>query len=205
MEVDLELRRRAFLDDGIGWNALFLGAFEDVLQAVDVFIQIIDQIDLGRVWALAGDRRAWRLRATIDVLLIDQIELQLEGGADGQAQLVKLAHHLAQHFARVGEERHAIAFVHGHQQLRGGALLPRLGGQSVGNGETDAVRVADVHAQPGAFHRDAIDVEGEQRGWQVDAFFVHLVQACTFDALAAHHAIHVCNQQVDVQDLRVFL
>src|SRR5690606_40931078 len=59
---DLELRRRALLDDGVGGDALFLGALEDVLQAVDVFVEVVDQVDLGRMRAFAGGRRAWRLR-----------------------------------------------------------------------------------------------------------------------------------------------
>jgi len=95
VKVDLELRRCALLDDGVGGDALFLGALEDVLQAVDIFVEVVDQVDLGRMRAFAGDRRAWRLRPAVDVLLVDQIELQLEGGADGQAQLVEAAHYLA--------------------------------------------------------------------------------------------------------------
>jgi hypothetical protein len=31
------------------------------------------------------------------------------------------------------------------------------------------------------------------------------VKAGAFDALAAHHAIHICNKKVDEQDLRMFL
>ncbi len=205
VEVDLELRRGAFLDDGIGRDALFLGAFENVLQAVDVLVQVVDQIDLGRVRALAGDRRARRLWPAVDVLLVDQIELQLECGADGQAQLVELAHHLAQHLARVGEERCAVALVHGHQQLRGGALLPGFLGQGVGNREADTVGVADVHAKARAFHGDAVDIQGEQRGGEVDALLVDLVQAGALDALAAHDSVHVGDQQIDVLNLRMFL
>lgn len=68
MQVDLELRRGTFLDDGVGGDALLLGAFENVLQAVDVFVEVVDQVDLRRLRALAGDRRARRLRsAYIDV------------------------------------------------------------------------------------------------------------------------------------------
>ena len=43
VQVDLELRRGAFLDDGVGRDALFLGGFEDVLQAVGIFIEVVDQ------------------------------------------------------------------------------------------------------------------------------------------------------------------
>jgi len=205
MQVDLKLRRGAFLDDGVGRDALFLGAFENVLQAVDVLVEVVDQVDLGRLRALAGNRRARRLRPAVHVLLVDQVELQLERGADGQAQFVEAAHHLAQHLARVGEERLAIALVHGHQQLCGGATLPGFAAERVGNREAGAVRVTDVHAQTGAFHGDAVDIQGEQRGGQVDAFLVHLVQAGAFDALATHDAVHVCNEEVDVKHLRVFL
>ena len=95
--------------------------------------------------------------------------------------------------------------MHGHQQLRGGALLPRLDAQGVGDRVADAVGVADVQAQAGAFHGGAIDVQGEQRGREVDAFFIHFMQRGAFDALAAHHTVHVCNQQIDIQDLGVFL
>ena len=155
--------------------------------------------------ALAGDRRARRLRPAVDVLLIDQIELELEGGADGQAQLVELAHHLAQDLARVGEEGVAVALVHGHQQLRSGTLLPGFLAQRVGDRETGAVGVADIHAKAGAFNGDSVDVEGEQRSGEVDALFVDLVQAGALDALAAHDSVHVGDQQIDVLNLRMFL
>ncbi len=49
VQVDLELRRGAFLDDGVGRDALFLGALEDVLQAVDILVEVVDQVDLGRL------------------------------------------------------------------------------------------------------------------------------------------------------------
>ena len=162
VQVDFELRRGALLDDGIGWQALLLGRFEHVLQAIGVFVEVVDQVHLGRLWALARNRRAWRLRATVEVVLVDQVELQLERGADIQAHGVELAHHLTQHLARVGEERFAFQFVHGHQQLRGRALLPWLVTERTGNRVTDAVGVADIEAQAGAFHGRAIDIKGEQ-------------------------------------------
>ena len=205
VQVDLELRRSTFLDDGVGRNALFLGAFEDVLQAIHVFIQVVDQVDLGRVRTFAGDRRARWLRPTVHVFLVDQVELELEGSANGQAHGVELLDDLTQHFARVGEERFAFEFVHGHQQLRGRALLPWLVAQGVGDGIADAIGVADVQAKACAFHGGAVDVQGKQRGGQVDAFLVNLVEAGALDALATHHTIHICNQKVDVQNLRMFL
>jgi len=118
---------------------------------------------------------------------------------------VELLHHLAQHLARVGEEGGAIQFVHGHQQLRGGALLPGLVAQGIGDREADTVGVTDIQAKAGALDGGAIDVEGEERGRQVDAFLVHLVQSVSIDALAAHHAIHICNKKVDELDLGMFL
>jgi hypothetical protein len=205
VQVHFELRRGAFLDDGVGRNALLFRAFEDVLQAIDVFVEVVDQVHLGRHRALAGDWRAWRLRTTVHVVLVDQVELQLERGADGQAQVVELAHDLAQHFSRVGEERFTFELVHGHQQLRGRALLPGFDAEGAGNGETDPVGVADVQSQTGAFHRGAVDIQGKQRRRQVDAFFVHLMKTGAFDALAAHHTVHIRNQKVDVQNLRIFL
>ena len=82
MQVDFELRRGAFLDDGVCRDVLLLGGFEHVLQAVDVLVEVVDQIDLGGVRALAGDRRARRLRTTVHVLLVDQVELQFKSCAD---------------------------------------------------------------------------------------------------------------------------
>ncbi len=104
MQVDFELGRGAFLDDGVGRNALFLRTFEDVLKAIDVFVEVIDQVDLCRMRAFAGDRRARRLWATVHVLLIDQVELQLERCADGQAHFVEFSDDLTQYFTRVGEK-----------------------------------------------------------------------------------------------------
>ncbi len=205
VQVDFELSRGAFLDDGIGRNTLFLGPFEDVLQAVGILIQVIDQVDLGRLRTLAGNGRARRLRTAVHVLLVDQVELQLERGADGQAHVVELAHHLAQHFTRVSEERFAFELVHGHQQLGSWALLPRLVGEGVRDRIADAVCIADVQAQPGAFDGGAIDIQCKQRGRQVDAFLVNLVEAGALYALAAHHTIHICNQKVNVENLRMFL
>lgn len=46
VQVHFELRRGAFFDDGVGRNALLLRTFEDVLQAVDVFVEVIDQVNL---------------------------------------------------------------------------------------------------------------------------------------------------------------
>ncbi len=161
VQVHFELRRGTFLDDGVGGNALLLGPFQNVLEAIDVFVEVIDQVDLGRVRAFAGDRRAGRLWASIHVLLVDQVELQLECGADGQAQFIELGHDLAQDFTRVGEERLAFEFVHGHQQLRSGALLPRLVAQGVRDWIADPVGIADVQTQAGAFHRRAIDIQGK--------------------------------------------
>ena len=205
MQVHFELRRGAFLDDGVGRNALLFRAFKDVLQAVDVFIQVVDQIHLGRHRTLARDRRTWRLRTTVHVVLVDQVELKLERRADGQAHVVELAHHIGQHFTRVSEERLAFQFVHGHQQLRGWTLLPRLDAQSARDGIADSIRVADVQTQAGAFHRRTIDVQSKQRRRQVNAFFVNLMKTGAFDALAAHHTVHIRNQKVDVQNLRIFL
>ncbi|MNV32194.1 hypothetical protein D3C71_1235240 [compost metagenome] len=205
MQVDLELRRGAFLDDGVGGQALLLGRFEHVLQAVGIFVEVVDQVHLGRLRALAGNRRARRLRTAVEVVLVDQVELQLERGADVQAQVVELAHHLAQHFPRVGKERLAVQLMHGHQQLGGRALLPRLVRQRAGNWIADPVGIADVQAKTGALHGRAVDVQGEQRRGQVDALLVHLVQAGPLDALATYHAVHVGDQQVDVLRVRMGL
>src|SRR5690606_21837583 len=73
--------------------------------------------------ALARNRRAWRLWSAVHVLLVDQVELQLKGGTDGQAQLVEPANHLAQHFARVGEERRAVALTLMHTVYIGDLLV----------------------------------------------------------------------------------
>ncbi|MNZ37970.1 hypothetical protein D3C78_554310 [compost metagenome] len=205
VQVHFELGRGAFLDDGVGRNALFLGAFEDVLQAVDVLVEVVDQVHLGRDRAFAGNRRTRRLRTAIHVLLVDQVELQLECGTDGQAELVELAHDLTQDFARVGEERLAFELVHGHQQLCGGTLLPRLVGQGVRDWIADAVGIADVQAKAGAFDGRTVDIQGEEGGRQVDAFLVNLVEAGALYALATHHTIHICNQKVNVENLRMFL
>jgi hypothetical protein len=161
VQVDFELRRGTFLDDGVSWNALLLGTFENVLQAVDILIEVVDQVHLGRMRALAGNRRAWRLWSAVHVLLIDQVELQLERGADGQAHFVKLGHNLAQHFTRIGEERLAFQLVHGHQQLRGRALLPGFVAEGVRDWIADPVGVADIQTQAGAFHRRTIDIQGK--------------------------------------------
>ena len=55
VQIDFELRRRTFLDDGVGRNALFLRPFQNVLQTVHVLVQIVDQVHLGRMRTLAGD------------------------------------------------------------------------------------------------------------------------------------------------------
>ena len=62
----------------------------------------------------------------------------------------------------------AFQLVHGHQQLRGGALLPGFHGEGVGDGVADAIRVANVQAEAGAFDGGAGDVEGEERSGEVD-------------------------------------
>ncbi|MNZ54105.1 hypothetical protein D3C78_719970 [compost metagenome] len=205
VQVDFELRGRAFLDDGIGRQALLLGRFQHVLQAVDIFVEVVDEVDLGRLRTLARSGRARRLRTTVEVVLVDQVELQLERGADIQAQVIELAHHLAQHFARVGEERLALELVHGHQQLGSRALLPGFVAERAGDRVADPVGIADVQPKPCAFHGRAIDIQGEQRCRQVDPLFVHLVQAGPLDALATYHAIHVGDQQVYVLRVRMGL
>ncbi|MNY33355.1 hypothetical protein D3C86_1676300 [compost metagenome] len=161
VQVHFELRRGTFLDDGVGRNALLFGTFQNVLEAVDVFVEVVDQVDLGRVRAFAGDRRAWRLRTAVHVFLVDQVELEFKCGANGQAQFVKLCNNLTEHFARIGEERVAFEFVHGHQQLRGRALLPWLVAQGIGDWIADAIGVADVQAQAGAFHRRTVDIQSK--------------------------------------------
>ena len=75
------------------------GAVDDVLEALDVFVEVVDGGHLHRLRTLAGDRRARRLRPAVHVLLVDQVELQLEGGDDGQFHLGEPGHHLAQDFA----------------------------------------------------------------------------------------------------------
>ncbi|MOA09725.1 hypothetical protein D3C78_1295770 [compost metagenome] len=94
--------------------------------------------------------------------------------------------------------------MHGHQQLRGGPALPGLHAQGAGNREAHAIGVADVEAQARAFHGRALDIQGEQRSRQVDALFIDLGQHAAVDALAAHHAVHIGNQQVHELDLGVF-
>ncbi|MNQ56673.1 hypothetical protein D3C85_708030 [compost metagenome] len=145
------------------------------------------------------------MRTTVHVVLVDQVELQFERGADGQAHVVELAHDIGQHFTRVGEEWLAFDFVHGHQQLRGRALLPWLDAEGAGDRVADPVGIADVQTQAGAFHRGTIDVQSKQRRRQVDAFLVNLMKTGAFDALTAHHTVHIRNQKVDVQNLRIFL
>ncbi len=56
VQVHFELRRGTFLDDRVGGNALLFCTFQNVLQAVDVLVQIVDQVDLCRMWTFAGDR-----------------------------------------------------------------------------------------------------------------------------------------------------
>ncbi len=205
VEVDLELRRCGFGDDGVGRDALGAGAVDDVLEALDVFVEVVDGVHLHRLRTFAGDRRARRLRPAVHVLLVDQVELQLEGGDDGQFHLGEPGHHLAQDFAGVGEERLAFQFVHGHQQLRGRALLPGFHGEGAGDRVADPVGVADVETQAGTLYGGAGDIEGEQGSGEIDTFFEDFVQTVAFDPLAANHAIHVCNKEVDELDLGMFL
>ncbi len=61
VEVDLELRRCGFGDDGVGRDALGAGAVDDVLEALDVFVEVVDGVHLHRLRTFAGDRRARRL------------------------------------------------------------------------------------------------------------------------------------------------
>ncbi|MNO78573.1 hypothetical protein D3C76_697190 [compost metagenome] len=145
------------------------------------------------------------MRTAVEVVLVDQVELQLERRADIQAQCVEFLHDATQNLTRVGEERRTVQLVHGHQQLRSRALLPGFIAQGARDRETDAVGVADIQAQAGAFHGGTVDIQGEQRGRQVDAFFVDFDQARTLDALATYHAVHVGNQQIDKLHLRVGL
>ncbi len=140
----------------------------------------------------------------VDVLLIDQIELQLEGGADGESEFVEALHDLAQDLAGIGEKGLAFHLVHGHQQLRSGALLPGLHGEGVGDGETDAVGIADVETETGAFDGGAGDVEGKQRSGEVDSFLEDFGQIVALDAFTTHHAIHIRNQKIDELNLRMF-
>ncbi len=197
--------RCGFGDDGVGRDALGAGAVDDVLEALDVFVEVVDGVHLHRLRTLAGDRRAWRLRPAVHVLLVDQVELQLECGDDGQFHLGEPGHHLAQDFAGVGEERLAFQFVHGHQQLRGRALLPGFHGEGAGDRVADPVGVADVETQAGTLYGGAGDIEGEQGSGEIDTFFEDFVQTVAFDPLAANHAIHVCNKEVDELDLGMFL
>ncbi len=46
---------------------------------------------------------------------------------------------------------------------------------------------------------------GEQGSGEIDTFFEDFVQTVAFDPLAANHAIHVCNKEVDELDLGMFL
>ena len=85
VQVHFELRRGTFFNDGVSRDALLFRTFQNVLEAVDVFVEVVDQVNLCRMRALAGNRRTWRLWAAVYVLLIDQVELKLKGCADGQA------------------------------------------------------------------------------------------------------------------------
>jgi hypothetical protein len=58
VQVHFELRRGTFLDDGVGRDALLFRTFQNVLEAVDVFVEVVDQVDLSRVRTFAGNRRA---------------------------------------------------------------------------------------------------------------------------------------------------
>ena len=61
MQVDFELGRGAFLDDGVGRNALLLGAFEDVLQAIGILVRSSIRytwVDCGRLPEI-GERGGW--------------------------------------------------------------------------------------------------------------------------------------------------
>ncbi|MCY1402119.1 hypothetical protein D9M71_172510 [compost metagenome] len=95
--------------------------------------------------------------------------------------------------------------MHGHQQLRGRALLPGFHGDGIGDREADAVGITDIQAQTGALHGGTGDIEGEQGCGEVDTFFEYFGQVGAFDALAAHHTIHICNKEVDELDLGMFL
>ncbi|EOQ82198.1 hypothetical protein K652_01470 [Pseudomonas aeruginosa VRFPA02] len=59
--------------------------------------------------------------------------------------------------------------------------------------------------QAGTLYGGAGDIEGEQGSGKVDTFFEDFVQTVAFDPLAANHAIHVCNKEVDELDLGMFL
>ena len=121
MQVDLELRRCGFGDDGVGRDALGAGAVDDVLEALDVFVEVVDGVHLHRLRTLAGDRRARRLRPAVHVLLVDQVELQLEGGDDGQFHLGEPGHHLAQDFAGSAKKDHLPAHAWSSAVARSGA------------------------------------------------------------------------------------
>ena len=44
VQVHFELRRGTFFNDGVSRDALLFGTFQNVLEAVDVFIEVVDQV-----------------------------------------------------------------------------------------------------------------------------------------------------------------
>src|SRR5690606_33973747 len=206
MEVDFKLAGGRFGDDGVSGDALLMGSLDDVLEKLSVFVQVIHGVNLHRIGAFAGDRRARWLRPAGNIFLIDQEKFQFEGRNRFYAQLSEALHHSLQHVPRVGEERRfAIQLVHGHQQLPGRALLPGLDAEGAGDRQADAVGIADFHTETGFLDGGALDVQGEYRGWQGNTALEGLDQGRAVDPLATYDAVHVGNQQIDEMDFRIRL
>ena len=117
--------------------------------------------------ARAGDAAdLWRRTLAVR---FEQIELELGGGDGGEAHLLQRPHGIAQHLARIGEERLAARGRHRQQHLRGRHLGPRHGRERAGHRGRDRIRIAVAAAVVDAVEGLALGVEQHGRAAEVDA------------------------------------
>jgi hypothetical protein len=199
LEIDLELSRCRFLDDGIDRQSLGHGRSADLREQFALAAQLGQRIHLllvrPRPLVLAHAARA------LEHGRIDEVELKFESG-DRRETLGSIAVDDAlQHIARVIGAGLAGFGVHRHQHLRRRARRPWRAVDASGNGPAVAVNIPGLDVDPGGFDLSAPDIEAEDRQRHVDTRIAGFGERFGRAPFAAHHAIDVGNEEVDRFDI----
>ena len=133
VQVDLELAGGEFLERRAGGNVLRLAGGEEVreegVSVLDIFHAAV--LRTGLDLPCSGNHPDLRRRPLC--VGFEQVELELGRGDGGQPHVLQRFHRVAQHLARIREERPALRVVHREQDLRRRHVRPGNGGKAPWN------------------------------------------------------------------------
>ncbi len=200
VQRELELARRRLGDRAFERDALGIGGGPQVAQQRGGVLELGQAVGL-RSGRLAPVERRAPQRGGAAAPRLDEVELELAGNHRGQPVGSEALDHPGKHRARVEVVDRPVELVQRGHDLRHVDPEPRRGHQRAGHRHGQPVGVAVLPDQPGILAVAAEDVDHEHRAREEAAVLVDVEQLVAAQSLAARHAAHSGEEQLDERDV----